>query len=63
MSLPSLEDRELGVLKEELGRLEKVYKNCFEVLSKDLTDHGIRALDRINDAIEAVNAELQDRSS
>lgn len=63
MSLPPLTERDLGVLVEERERLQDVYRKCAEVLGPYITPSGARALDRINDAVEAITKEIESRTA
>lgn len=60
--LPPLDQRSLDVLVEEAKRLAEAYKSCAGVLGTPISPNGARALDRINDAMEAIRKEIQDRT-
>jgi hypothetical protein len=62
MTLPPLDERSVGVLRAEKKRLEEAYKKCAEILGPIVSPSGARALDRINDAVDAIEKELQTRS-
>jgi hypothetical protein len=62
MGLPPLDDRSIAVLQEELGRLEDTYENCAKIFGPNISPSGARALDRINDAREAIQKEISTRS-
>ncbi len=63
MNLPPLNERDAAIL-EEKKRLEDVYKKCAEIFgSPNISPEGARALDRINEAIQAIGVELKNRSN
>lgn len=63
MSLPPLDERSLENLKAELGKLHDTYKECAKMLSPSISPHGARALDRINDAMDAIQKEIETRGT
>ncbi len=62
MALPPLDERALTVLKQERKRLEATYKNCAEIFGPNRSATAIEALERINDAMEAISKEIAARS-
>lgn len=62
MSLPPLDKRALAVLEEERKRLQDTYQKCAELLGPNISPSGARALDRINDAVEAIEKEISTRT-
>lgn len=63
MALPPLSERSTAVLQEKLERLRQTYNTCAEIFSPNITPNAAKALDRINDAIGAIGAELQSRAA
>lgn len=63
MTLPPLSERATAVLEEELRRLGETYKSCAEVFAPNITPNAAKALDRVNDAMIAIQAELRDRAT
>jgi hypothetical protein len=62
MGLLPLSERDLGVLKEERDRLQDTYERCSEIFGPGAGPNAAKALDGINDAIEAIDAEIADRA-
>jgi hypothetical protein len=62
MSMPPLDERSLAILIEERERLEGAYKKCAEAFGPHISPSGARALDRINDAMDAISKEIATRS-
>lgn len=63
MSLASLDERDLVVLKRERDNLQETYQCCAKVFGSGASPNAAEALDRINDAISAIDAEIADRSA
>ncbi len=63
MSLPPLDERASTVLRAERDRLKDTYNKCAEALGPVISPSGARALNRIDDAVEAIEKELFDRAS
>lgn len=62
MSLPPLNERDLTILDEERKRLGDTYRKCAGVFGPNISPSGARALDRINDAMEAIEREISTRT-
>jgi hypothetical protein len=62
MALPPLEQRSIDILQEELKKLQSTYTTCAEILSPIISPEGARALDRINDAMKAIQKEIKNRT-
>ena len=61
MSLPPLDKRSLTILKVERRRLETTYTKCAGVLGPHISPSGAKALDRISDAMTAIDKEIATR--
>lgn len=61
MALLPLDERDTAILEQELKNLKDTYRKCSEILAPRMTPESIRALDRINDAMEAIREELMKR--
>ncbi|WP_277983889.1 hypothetical protein [Sphingomonas faeni] len=62
MTLPPLDERDLTILDEERKRLGDTYKKCARAFGPNISPSGARALDRINDAMEAIEQEISTRT-
>ena len=62
MSLPPLNERALIILDAERKRLGDTYQKCAEAFGPSISPSGARALDRINDAMEAIEREIATRT-
>lgn len=63
MALPRLDERSLDVLKEERKKLQETYDKCAKIFGPNISPSGARALDRINDAMEAIEKEIATRGT
>ena len=61
MSLPPLSDRETNILQEQRKKLEHTYDECAKIFGAPISPNAARALDRINDAMEAIDKEIIER--
>ena len=63
MPLPPLDERAIQCLQKELEHLQTTYKECAEIFSPNISPNGVKALDRINDAMNAISNEIRERGS
>jgi len=61
MPLPPLSDRETIILQEQRKKLEHTYDECAKIFGALISPNAVRALDRINDAMDAIDKELSAR--
>jgi len=60
--MKSLEERSIPVLAKEHGNLKDTYKKCEEDFGPIINDNGKKALKGIEDAINAIEEEIERRS-
>ena len=61
MPLPPLSERETIILQEQRRKLEHTYEECAKIFGAPISANAARALDRINDAMEAIDREISAR--
>ena len=59
--MKDLEDRSLTNILNEKENLTNCYKNCEEIFKPNISEHGKKALRKIQDAIDAIEEEIQNR--
>ena len=63
MPLPPLSERETNILREQRRKLEHSYDECAKIFGAPISPNAARALDRIHDAMEAIDKELKLRGN